>query len=79
MPFSVPGETQHVCVLQNEIILTNLTLVPGWGTYNIISPSLNSGETSLKFIFDYAVSPEKINLGNDYRNLSGAVSDIVRK
>lgn len=77
-PFSTPGKAQRVSVFQDEIVLTNFVLAEGWKTYNISSPPLNSGETLLKFVFDYAVSPKELNLGGDRRSLSAAVSDISR-
>jgi len=78
-PFSVPGKTQRVSILQNENVLTNLLLEGGWKTHTIFSPPLNSGETLLEFVFDYAISPKDINLGGDTRKLSAAVADISRE
>ena len=78
-PFKVSGKTQRVSILQNDLVLTNFVLTEGWKTYNIISPPISSGETLLEFVFDYAISPKDINLGNDTRKLSAAVADIIRE
>ena len=79
LPFVVNSKRQKMSIEQDGVLLTNLFLQNCWAKYKITAPPMKNGYCKLKFIFDYAVKPKDVGMGDDTRALSAAVASIKRE